>query len=417
VYKIFKGGVKNVPFCDIKRDMNSNNLKYACLFGGGAIRGMAHIGVVRALNEMGIGLGTLAGSSVGAIVAAALAVGYSDVELEKIFLSVDFELFRDINFTKGLALSKGDIFLDWMREIIETKFYGVTYSKGKNKPVTFADIDKDFVIITTDLTNFCCKEFSRITTPDFEVAEAVRISAGMPGLMRAIEVEDTTLVDGDLQKSWPMWKLCETLSKLDENVLEVRLEGTPCGNLTNPISFINSVYSCITSVASEFVVNLYERDEKHDCLVVNTGDVVIVNFQMKEAERKALVEDGYRQTIEYFRNILPVKKARHLDNYIKIKNCVTDMRDLIMHDKAADAQVRFANLLALMCEIRYDIDEKIYYDIKDLTGDILNNSGKTLFLKHTYLKNFRAVLKKLDELEEKLVSKQNDLQNMLVMLR
>ena len=374
---------------------------------------MAHIGVVRALKELGVGLGTLAGSSVGAIVASALAVGYSDAELEKIFLSVDFELFKDINFSKALALSKGDIFLEWMREVIETKFYGVTYSKGKNKPVTFADIDKDFVIITTDLTNFCCKEFSRLTTPDFEVAEAVRISACMPGLMRAVEVDDATLVDGDLQKSWPMWKLCDTLSNLEENILEVRLEGTPCGDLTNPISFINSVYSCITSIASEFVVNLYERDEKHDCLVVNTGDVVIVNFQMKEPERKALIEDGYRQTLEYFKYILPKKKAHHLDNYIKIKNLVVDIRDLILRDKVADAQVKFANLLALMCEIRYDIDEKIYFDIKDLKDDILNNSGKTLFLKHTYLKNFRPVVKKLDELEEKLKSKQDYLQNVL----
>ena len=396
--------------------MNKNDLKYACLFGGGAIRGMAHIGVVRALNEMGVGLGTLAGSSVGAIVAAALAVGYSDEELEKIFLDVDFELFRDINFSKSLALSKGDIFLDWMREIIETKFYGVTYSKGKNKPVTFADIEKNCVIITTDLTNFCCKEFSRITTPDFEIAEAVRISACMPGLMKAIEVGDVTLVDGDLQKSWPMWKLCETLSKLDENVLEIRLEGTPCGDLTNPISFINSVYSCITSVASEFVVNLYERDETHDCLVVNTGDVVIVNFQMKEAERKALIEDGYNQTIAYFKNILPKKKAHLLDNYIKIKNFIVDIHDLLLNDKVADAQVKYANLLALLCDIKFEIEDKIYFEIKELAVEILDNTAKTLFLRQVYLKNFRFVIKKLDDIEAALCEKNIFLKNTLKLI-
>lgn len=86
------------------------------------------------------------------------------------------------------------------------------------------------------------------------MAEAVRISACMPGLMRPVEVEECTLVDGDLQKSWPMWKLCETLSNLDENVLEIRLEGTVSENLASPISFINSVYSCVMSVASDFVV-------------------------------------------------------------------------------------------------------------------------------------------------------------------
>ncbi len=399
-----------------KKNMNKNDLKYACLFGGGAIRGMAHIGVVRALNEIGVGLGTLAGSSVGAIVAAALAVGYSDEELEKIFLDVDFELFRDINFSKSLALSKGDIFLDWMREIIETKFYGVTYSKGKNKPVTFADIEKNCVIITTDLTNFCCKEFSREATPDFEIAEAVRISACMPGLMKAIEVGDVTLVDGDLQKSWPMWKLCDTLANLKENILEIRLEGTPCGDLTNPISFINSVYSCITSVASEFVVNLYERDETHDCLVVNTGDVVIVNFQMKEAERKALIEDGYNQTIAYFKNILPKKKAHLLDNYIKIKNFIVDIHDLLLNDKVADAQVKYANLLALLCDIKFEIEDKIYSEIKELAVEILDNTAKTLFLRQVYLKNFRFVIKKLDDIEAALCEKNIFLKNTLKLI-
>lgn len=390
--------------------MGRDSLKYACLFGGGAIRGMAHIGAIRALKELGVELGTLAGSSVGAIVAAALAVGYSDAELEKIFLDVDFELFKDIDFTKSLALSKGDIFHDWMREIIEKKFYGEKYDKGRNRRVTFADIDKNLVIITTDLTNFCCREFSKSVTPNFEIAEAVRISASMPGLMRTVEVDGATLVDGDLQKSWPMWKLCDTLKNLDENVLEIRLEGTVSSDLQNPISYINSVYSCITSIASEFVVNLFDNDETHDCLIINTGDVVIVNFQMKEAERKALIEDGYRQTLEYFKSILPVKKAVHLDNYIKLKNWVVDIRELVLHDKISDAQVKFANLLSFLCEIKNDIDPNVYFALKDLAEDLLNNSGKTLFLKRIYLTNFRGTLKKLDMAEELLVSKRHRLE-------
>ncbi len=404
-------------FCIIKEIMKRNELKYACLFGGGAIRGLAHVGVVRAMKELGIGLGTLAGSSVGALVAAFLAVGYDDNELEKIFLDVDFELFRDINFSKTVALSKGQIFLEWMREVIESKFYGEDYVKGKNPRVTFKDIDKNLVIITTDLTNFTCKEFSRLTTPDFEVAEAVRISACMPGLMRPVEFEDCMLVDGDLQKSRPMWELCETLANLEENVLEVRLEGTPCGNLSNPISFINSVYSCVTSVASDFVVNLFKNDEKHDCLIVNTGDVVIVNFQMKEAERKELIQNGYKQTVEHFKYLLPAKKQKHLDNYIKIKNFAIDIRDLILKDKVAAAQAKFGRLLALLCEIRFEIDANIYSEILSFSDDILCNTGATIFLKHVYLKDVRKVLKKLDTLEELAKSKQNYLSNLLEALK
>ena len=38
------------------------------------------------------------------------------------------------------------------------KFYGDNYKKGCNKSVTFRDIEKNLIIITTDLANFKCKE-------------------------------------------------------------------------------------------------------------------------------------------------------------------------------------------------------------------------------------------------------------------
>ena len=131
--------------------MVKNEIKYACLFGGGAIRGFAHIGAIKAFDELGVKMGTLAGSSVGAIIASALAVGYSYQEIENIFLNINFELFKDIDFSKTVALSKGNVFLDKMREIIESKFYGENYEKGKNPPVKFKDLDKNLVIITTDI--------------------------------------------------------------------------------------------------------------------------------------------------------------------------------------------------------------------------------------------------------------------------
>ena len=108
-----------------------SNFKYTCLFGGGAIRGAAHAGVLNALNDLGIELTTLAGSSVGAMVASLYAVGYTPQELSEVFLSVNFELFRDISlgFNQKFALSKGEIFLEWLRELIERKYYGKNRSE------------------------------------------------------------------------------------------------------------------------------------------------------------------------------------------------------------------------------------------------------------------------------------------------
>ena len=138
-----------------------NSLKYTCLFGGGAIRGIAYIGAIKAFEELGLVSDTFAGSSVGSIFASLLAVGYTSDELKQIFAKVNFELFRDIAIGVGplFALSKGEVFLEWLRELIEKKFYGDKYKKGENKAVTFKDLEKNLVIITTNLSNFECKEF------------------------------------------------------------------------------------------------------------------------------------------------------------------------------------------------------------------------------------------------------------------
>ena len=138
-------------------------LEYTTLYGGGAVRGISYVGTIKAFEELGIVSQTLGGSSVGSIFASLLAVGYNSDELKDIFENVNFNLFRDISIGFGpiFAFSKGEVFLEWIRELIEKKFYGEKYKKGANRAVTFKDIEKNLVIITTDLANFKCKEFSR----------------------------------------------------------------------------------------------------------------------------------------------------------------------------------------------------------------------------------------------------------------
>ena len=126
---------------------------YVCIFGGGAIRGMAYIGAIKALRELGINCEILAGSSVGAIFASLYAIDCTDEEIKNILYEFNGFMFKDINFGIGtdFAFSKGDIFEEWIREKTEQKFYGSKYVKGENPPLTFKDIKKDLYICTTDL--------------------------------------------------------------------------------------------------------------------------------------------------------------------------------------------------------------------------------------------------------------------------
>ena len=102
----------------------NNTLKYNCIFGGGGIRGMCYIGAVKALKELGAEIESIAGSSVGAVFAALLAIGYNEDEIQDLFYDFNLTMFRDINITlfpSDISLSKGEIFFEWLKEKIEKK--------------------------------------------------------------------------------------------------------------------------------------------------------------------------------------------------------------------------------------------------------------------------------------------------------
>ena len=393
--------------------METNCLKYACLFGGGAIRGAAHAGVVKAIEELGIQYDTVAGSSVGSIVAALLAAGFNAEELKEIFLKVNFELFRDLHlgFGNQFAISKGEVFLEWIRELIEKKYYGIRYVKGENKPVTFSDLGKNLVIITTDLSDFKCKEFSKFKTPDFEIASAVKISSSMPGLMKPVEYENSLLVDGDLQKSWPMWRLTDTLSDLDERILEVRLEGDYGGNDMNTINYFNTVYSCVTSFATEFVLDRYLDNDKYDFIVINTGDIIIIDFNQPEEKRKHLMKIGYNQTMKYFTEYLPKKKVHIFEIYDNLYSQFGKINRAVLSNKIQKAKMTLYETYAFLCENMHYIDKNEYLRIKEFKNIFLENVKYPALFGRVSLKSPKYVKENLENITTMLLNKLTEFKN------
>ena len=395
---------------------NSNNsFKYTCLFGGGAIRGVSYIGAIKAMEELGIAPNRLAGSSVGSIIAALLAVGYSAKELKDIFIKVNFELFKDISIGLGplFAISKGEVFLEWVRELIEKKFYGENYKKGSNPAVTFKDIEKNLVIITTNLSNFECKEFSKIDTPDYEIASAVRISCCMPGLMKPIEYNKTLLVDGDLQKSWPMWKLSKHLLNDDERILEFRLEGNYDTNDISGINYANAVYSCMTAMSTSFITNIYGNKDKFDYIVLNTGDIVVVDFNINEAKRNDLINSGYNQTMTYFKDFLPKKKLKIKDNYSQIAHHMTKIKKYINSSNIQKAKNQLGELFMELPQISNIIDLTDYNKIIEFKDLFLKNLKYPALFGKVTLNNSKLVKAELEQLSDKINKKQEELNSYL----
>lgn len=378
-------------------------LKYTCLFGGGAIRGLAYVGTIRALEELNVEFDIIGGSSVGSIFATLLACGYKSYELENLFMKVNFELFRDIHlgFGKGLGISKGGIFVDWLNELILQK----TELKNHKEPLTFRDLEQDLVVITTNLKAFNTQEFSKYETPDFSIADAIRISSSMPGLMPPYKYKGADLVDGDLQKASPMWRLADTLKNSESRILEFRLEGDCSNEAKNPISFINTIYSCITDVATDFVTEIYGQNDKFDCIRINTGNIFFADFNLDRESRRNLINSGYEQTMKYFKEILPEKKRKLEKVYSKALKYLKNAYKGLKENNVEEVQWWLGDLFILFCENKEVLDHSIYNSIVNLKNNLLNSVSTLLFF-HSRFKGQKTLEKEMktviDILEERI---------------
>ena len=345
---------------------------YTCIFGGGAIRGITYIGAIKALKELDIKIDTFAGSSVGSIVAAFLALGFETNEIKELFMRVNFELFRDIHFgiNKDFALSKGNIFTKWVRKAIEKKYYGTLYREDENPPVTFKDLKNNLIILTTDLNKFKPYEFSNFKTPDFEIASAIRISCSMPGLMTPVETDNKKLVDGDLLKGVPLWKLSKNLNIGKNRVLEFRLEGEHFSGNGNTFEFLNSIYSCMTSISTDFIIDTYGKNDRYDYIKIITGDIIIIDFNIPEKIRNKLIDIGYEYTIKYLTKDSMIKKKEIIKYYSKLENYLLKIIKMLELNNAADTEGYLKEMFLYISEIYEHIDPKIHEDIKLLKNTL-----------------------------------------------
>lgn len=337
--------------------------EYFVIFGGGGVRGVSYVGALRSLLENNIKITGYAGSSIGAVFATLCALGFSLNEIQEAFYGINVEFFKDINFDfkNQIALSKGEYFLEWMRSKIEERFYGESYKKGEMPPVRFRDLKSELVIYSCDLTNSKYNEFSPYNTPDAEVALAVRASVSMPGLFKPLDINGNYIVDGDLMKSWPLWRLSETLSKKPERILEFRLEDNGVKReINNAIDYINAVYNTLTGFASDYIIDVYGKKDKFDYIKINTDNISVVDFMAPIEKKEEMANIGYETTKKYFETVLPQKKEKLYKIYSKIENKIFKFKDELRGDKIAAARLELAELFVILCEDKRFIDLVLY---------------------------------------------------------
>lgn len=282
--------------------------KYNCIFTGGSTRGLCYVGVLKALEEYNIQIENYIGSSIGALMMTFYALGYSVEELESEIDKLDlWKLFIDFNFgiLFDCSFSNGEIYLKWLREKIETKFYGKNYKKGKMKPVCFKDIDKNLYVIATNFENSSAFIFSKETTPGVEIALALRASSSMPFLMKPYKLGEKILIDGDILRGRPIYELLSFL-KNKENLLEFRITGGKNNKFSfNPIKLVNSIVNVAAYTIDNYAVEANKSE--YNILQIDVENLDFTDFNLSLKRKKEIYKIGYEVTSSHLKN-MPICK-------------------------------------------------------------------------------------------------------------
>lgn len=160
--------------------------KVSLVLSGGGARGLAHIGVIEALEEQGIEITSIAGTSMGALVGGVYAAGMMD-EFKEWMLSLDkIKVLRLVDFTFSTqGLIKGDRVLNKMKQFVTD--------------INIEELKLPYAAIAVDLLN---KE--EVVFTEGSMYEAIRASISIPSVLTPVKKNKTLLVDGGVLNNIPV---------------------------------------------------------------------------------------------------------------------------------------------------------------------------------------------------------------------
>lgn len=169
-----------------------SSLKIGLALGSGAARGWAHIGVLRALEEMGIKPEIICGTSIGAAVGAA-------------YLTDQLDELQGWAQSMGLLGLLGIIDLTFRKGGLVSTERAFERFRNDRSSVRIEDLPRPFATVATDLSTG-----REIWLREGPLLEAVQASAAMPGLFPAVRLDGRWLVDGAMVNPVPV-SLCRAL--------------------------------------------------------------------------------------------------------------------------------------------------------------------------------------------------------------
>ncbi|MFT6029512.1 MAG: NTE family protein [Oleiphilaceae bacterium] len=266
--------------------LNPFNRRIGLALGGGAAKGIAHIGVLKAIEESDLKIEYISGTSIGALVASYYAFG-KDIETLK---SISSEM--SFSSLIGFKLQKQGIFSTTsIKEMVERDL-GEVYIEQARIPLA---------ICATDISTG-----EQVTLREGKLAEAICASMAVPGIFIPVEINGKTLVDGGITENVPI----SALEKMGAGItIAVDLNG--CPHYQEPKDII-----AIMGNAIDIAIDLRTKDQIKKADLVFSMDLAHFSRLGDEEEFVELIQLGYEGMQKKLNKFFWYRRTRYLF-YIK----------------------------------------------------------------------------------------------------
>ncbi len=281
--------------------------KVGLVLSGGGAKGVTHIGVIKALEESGIPIDYIAGTSMGAIIGGLYAAGYSPDDMEKIFLGEEFS-----NWISGI-IDKKYIYY-FKKELPNASWIDLRFNYDiKIKPKLPTNIiapyqmDFGFLEIFGSANAIAKNNFDNLFVPfrcvaadiytskqvvlkKGDLGRAIRASMTFPFYFKPIKIDSTLLFDGGMYNNFP------TNVMYDDFFPDIIIGSKAAGNYPKPDE--DDIISQLQNMLME----------KTDYSVI-CGNGILISPHLKSVNltdfenTAAFIDSGYVETMRNIKNI------------------------------------------------------------------------------------------------------------------
>ncbi len=242
-----------------------NEKRIGLALGGGAVLGAAHIGVLRSLEELEIPIHAIAGTSIGAFVAAFYAFGKNWKEIKKIAIELDWLDISKMSLSKFGLLSNEKI-CERTKEIL-------------------GDVDFESAEIPLSMISCDISTGEKVILNKGDVANAVMASTCIPAVFVPVETDDRMLVDGGIIENVPV----SSLKKMNLDVIiGVDL------NAQHTYKTPNNILDVVLNTIDITLINATKLQTKEADILI-TPD--LSDFNLIDTDQvEDLIEKGYKDS-------------------------------------------------------------------------------------------------------------------------